>query len=143
MNAVESARSLTTLLIAEDQLIVAIALKSELERSGYRVLDLAIRHQEALTLARRIKPNLALVNIDLFDGDDGIALASDLKAIDVPSVFISGQPERARLASLVGIASMPKPYRSSDMVGVVDYLIGHLNGDDSLMAPHGLEVFAR
>jgi hypothetical protein len=83
------------------------------------------------------------VNIDLSDGDDGIALASDLKAIDVPSVFISGQPERARLASLVGIASMPKPYRSSDMVGVVDYLIGHLNGDDSLMAPHGLEVFAR
>lgn len=141
MNALESARSLTTLLIVEDQLIVAIALKSELERSGYRVLDLAMRHQEALAMARQTKPDLALVNIDLSDGDDGIALAADLKTIGVPSVFISGQPERARLASLIGVASMPKPYRASDMVNVVDYLVSRLAGDRSQPAPPGLEMF--
>jgi DNA-binding response OmpR family regulator len=141
MNAMESARSLTTLLIVEDQLIVAMALKNELERSGYRVLDLVMRHQQALDLARHTKPDLALVNIDLSDGDDGVALASDLKALDVPSVFISGQPKRARLANQVGIASMPKPYRASDMVEVVDYLIRRLGGDHSQIAPPGLEVF--
>lgn len=139
----KAARALRTLLIVEDQLIVALALKLELEQSGYRVLQLAMRHQEALDLARRSKPDLALVNIDLSDDDDGIALAADLKTIGVPSVFISGQPERARLASQIGVASMPKPYRSSDMLKVVDYLIARLNGDGSLPAPPGLEVFSR
>jgi hypothetical protein len=38
---------------------------------------------------------------------------------------------------------MPKPYRSSDMLKVVDYLIARLNGDGSLPAPPGLEVFSR
>ncbi len=136
-------RSLTTLLIVEDQLIVAITLKGALERSGYQVLELALRHQEALALARAVKPNLALVNIDLAEGDDGIALAGDLKAIDVPSVFISGQPERAKLASQVGIASMPKPYGSAEMVSAVDCLIRRLNGDESAPAPRGLEIFPR
>lgn len=142
MSAPLNARSLTTLLIVEDQMIVALALKSELERSGYRVLDLATRHQEALALVRITKPDLALVNIELSQGDDGIALASDLKTAGIPSVFISGQPERARLASQIGIASMPKPYRSSDMVSAVDYLIRRLNGDESQPVPRGLEVFA-
>jgi len=65
------------LLIVEDQLLLAMGLKDVLEDGGYRVLELAIRHQEAVGFAREIKPDLALVNIDLAGGDDGVALARD------------------------------------------------------------------
>jgi hypothetical protein len=52
-----------------------MVLRGELEDCGYRVLELVIRHQEAIVLAREIKPDLALVNIELADGDDGVTLA--------------------------------------------------------------------
>jgi len=110
------------LLIVEDQILLAMGLKDELEDGGYRMLELADRHQEALGLAREIKPDLALVNIDLAHGDDGVALARDLKALGVPVLFISGQVDRARLGKAVAIASLAKPYSGTDMVDAVDYL---------------------
>jgi DNA-binding response OmpR family regulator len=130
-----------TLLIVEDEILAAMSLRDELEDAGYRVLDLTGRHQEALTAARAEKPDLALVNIQLQGRDDGIALAADLKAMGIPSLFISGQISRARSASTVAIGSLPKPYRTSDMVEAVNYLLAHLKGDESLPRPAALEVF--
>jgi DNA-binding response OmpR family regulator len=105
------------------------------------VLELADHHQEALAIAREVKPDLALVNIGLADGDDGVALARDLKAIDVPVLFISGQPDKAILAKAVGVASLPKPYSMLEMVGAVDYLFRHELGDESIPGPARLEMF--
>jgi DNA-binding response OmpR family regulator len=129
------------LLIVEDQILLAMGLKDELEDGGYQVLELAIRHQEALGFAREIKPDLALVNIDLANGDDGVALARDLNAIGVPVLFISGQPGRARLEKAVAIASLAKPYSGADMLKAVDYLFRHEHGDESRPGPMRLEVF--
>ena len=128
------------LLIVEDQILLAMGLKDELEDNGYRVLELAARHQEALSLAQEVKPDLALVNIELAEGDDGVALARDLKALGIPVLFISGKPQRARLAN-VGIASLPKPYSPSDMAEAVGYLFRHEHGDESRPRPARLEMF--
>lgn len=129
------------LLIAEDQVLLAMVLKDELEDSGYRVLELAIRHQEALGFARQVRPDLALVNISLAAGDDGVALAWDLKALGVPVLFISGQKDRTRSARDVAIASLAKPYSPGDMVKSVDYLFRHERGDESRPPPSRLEMF--
>jgi two-component system, response regulator PdtaR len=129
------------LLIVEDQILLAMVLKDELEDGGYRVLELAVQHQEALGFAREIKPDLALVNIELANGDDGVALARDLKSLGIPVLFISGQPDRARLARAVGIASFPKPYSPADMVEAVSYLFRHEHGDESRPGPARLEMF--
>jgi len=129
------------LLIVEDQVLLAMALKDELEDGGYRVLELAIGHQEALGFAKEVKPDLALVNINLADGDDGVALAHDLKAIGVPVLFISGQANRARLEKAVAIASLAKPYSMADMLEAVDYLFRHEHGDESRPGPLRLEMF--
>jgi DNA-binding response OmpR family regulator len=130
-----------TLLIVEDQAILAMALQCELEDGGYRVLQLADHHQEAPAIARQVKPDLALVNIGLADGDDVVALARDLKAMGVPVLFISGQPDKAMLAKAVGIASLPKPYSLLEMVEAVDYLFRRELGDVSVPAPQRLEMF--
>lgn len=129
------------LLIAEDQVLLAMELKDELEGSGYRVLELAIRHQEALAFARQVRPDLALVNIGLAAGDDGVALACDLKVLGVPVLFISGQKDQAGLAREVAIASLAKPYSPADMVDAVDYLFRHERGDESRPPPSRLEMF--
>jgi DNA-binding response OmpR family regulator len=130
-----------TLMIVEDETLVAITLRDVLEDAGYHVLDLTERQQEAVEVARECKPDLALVNIRLAGRDDGIALAERLKELNIPVLFISGQVSRARTAQTVAIGSMPKPYSAADMVIAVDYLLAHLEGDDSLARPPGLEVF--
>ena len=130
-----------TLMIVEDEVLVATVLRSELEDAGYQVLTLTDRIAEALEVAKASKPDLALVNIHLVGGDDGIELAKQLKALDIPVLLISGQISRARSARTVAIASLPKPYDAADMVLAVTYLLGCLQGNASLPKPSGLEVF--
>ncbi|MDO9249299.1 MAG: hypothetical protein Q7U11_22790, partial [Phenylobacterium sp.] len=91
--------------------------------------------------ARELKPDLALVNIKLYGRNDGIALAVELKAIGVPVVFISGQPNRAAAARTVAVGSLAKPYSVDDMVAAVAYLLARLAGDASQPRPKDLEVF--
>ena len=130
-----------TLLIVEDEALVALVLSDALSDAGYHVLDLTSGHAEAMSVARASRPDLALVNIDLENGDDGVALAEQLKALGVPVVFISGQTSRARSAKTDAIASMPKPYDAEDMVLAVNYLLARLEGPTIIRPPRGLEVF--
>lgn len=130
-----------TLMIVEDEVLVATVLRSELEDAGYHILDLTDRIAEALEVAKASQPDLALVNIQLAGGDDGIELAKQLKALDIPVLLISGQVSRAQSARTVAIASLPKPYDAADMVLAVTYLLDRLQGHASLSKPSGLEVF--
>ena len=141
MTTPQDGKATQTLMIVEDEVLVAMQLRDELEDAGYKVLDLTDRHAEALEVARAEKPDLALVNIRLAGGDDGIELAKQLKVLDIPVLLISGQVSRASSAKTVAIGSLPKPYDSADMVRAVTYLLARLNGDASLPRPDQLEVF--
>ncbi len=132
-----------TLLIVEDDILPALALRDELDDAGYHVLDLTGRPQEAIEAARQSAPDLALVNIQLHGHDDGIALARELTAMGIPVLFSSGQVSRKLSSETAAIGSLPKPYNTVDMVKAVDYLLGRLNGDRTLLPPEGLEVFDR
>lgn len=141
MTAVQDGKKPETLMIVEDDALVAIVLRDELQDAGYNLLDLTDRQDEALQVAKAEKPHLALVNIALAGGDDGIELSEHLKAMGIPVLLISGQASRASSARTVAIGSMPKPYNAAEMVVAVAYLLARLNGDGSLPRPAQLEVF--
>lgn len=130
-----------TLMIVEDEALVATLLRDQLQEAGYKVLDLTDRHAKALEVAKAEKPDLALVNIRLAGRDDGIELSEHLKALGIPVLLISGQVSRASSAKTVAIGSMPKPYDAAEMVLAVAYLLARLKGDTSLPRPDQLEVF--
>jgi DNA-binding response OmpR family regulator len=140
MTVPQEGKTPQTLMIVEDEVLVALLLRDVLEAAGYKVLDLTDRHDEALKVASDEKPDLALVNIRLAGHDDGIELARNLKAMDIPVLLISGQVSRASSAKTVAIGSMPKPYDAEEMVLAVAYLLARLKGDASLPRPSQLEV---
>lgn len=142
MNPLKEAKRGKTLMIVEDEALVAMTLRDELEDAGYHVLDLTDRYDEAVATARECHPDLALVNIQLGGQDDGIELAEHLKELNIPVLFISGQVSRAKSAQTVAIGSMPKPYSPAEMVKAVAFLLAHLAGDGSQPCPKGLEVFS-
>lgn len=141
MTAAKDSKTNQTLMIVEDEALVAILLRDELQNAGYKVLDLTDRHAEALEVAKAEKPDLALVNIRLAGRDDGIELSEHLKAMGIPVLLISGQVSRASSAKTVAIGSMPKPYDAAEMVLAVDYLLARLKGNNTLPRPDQLEVF--
>jgi DNA-binding response OmpR family regulator len=141
MTTAQGDKTTQTLMIVEDEALVATLLRDELQEARYKVLDLTDRHAKALEVAKAEKPHLALVNIRLAGHDDGIALAENLKALGIPVLLISGQVSRASSAKTVAIASMPKPYDAAEMVQAVTYLLARLNGDASLPRPNQLEIF--
>jgi two-component system, response regulator PdtaR len=141
MSALQDGKTAKTLMIVEDEALVAILLRDELQDAGYKVLDLTDRYAEAVEVAKAEKPDLALVNIRLAGRDDGIELSAHLKALGIPVLLISGQVSRASSAKTVAIASLPKPYDAADMVLAVAYLLARLEGDVSLPKPGRLEVF--
>ena len=141
MTATKDSKTFQTLMIVEDEALVSILLRDELQKAGYKVLDLTDGFDAALEVAKTEKPHLALVNVRLARGDDGIELSKHLKGLGIPVLLISGQFSRASSAKTVAIGSMPKPYEPEEMVLAVAYLLARLNGDNTLPKPHQLEVF--
>lgn len=141
MTATKDNKTVQTLMIVEDEVLVSILLRDELQKAGYKVLDLTDGYDGALEVAKADKPDLALVNVRLARGDDGIELSKHLKGLGIPVLLISGQVSRASSAKTVAIGSMPKPYEPEEMVLAVAYLLARLNGDGTLQKPRQLQVF--
>jgi two-component system, response regulator PdtaR len=66
-------------LIVEDQSLIALGLKADVERLGHVVVGLAATAQEARQLVAQVEPDLILMDIRL-GRDDGIELTRELLA---------------------------------------------------------------
>ena len=89
--------------IVEDERIVALDLKQDLESMGYRVSGVAASESHALELARREPPDLVLMDINLGAGGDGTRAAKRLMdEYRVPVVYLTAyaEPETLNRASL-------------------------------------------
>lgn len=85
----------TSVLIIEDEPIIALDLATVVERLGHRVCDTARTRSEAVQKAGQHRPGLVLADIQLADNSSGIDAVRDILAgQDVPVIFITAYPER-------------------------------------------------
>lgn len=77
------------ILVAEDNVIIALDLVAELEDSGARVIGPTARVSDGLALLEGATPDGAILDVDLLDGPV-TALAEQLLARQVPCVFCTG-----------------------------------------------------
>jgi PAS domain S-box-containing protein len=91
--------SQATILIVEDEAIVAADLANKLEQMGYAVIGTATHSQEAVDLARKLRPQLVLMDILLEGTIDGIETAEVIRMqYDVPVVYLTAHSDPATLA---------------------------------------------
>ena len=77
-------------LIVEDEQIVAADLEAKLKRIGHEVIGTAISADEALDLARRFLPDLALMDVQLSGKMNGIDAAQEMQTIlPVKIIFVT------------------------------------------------------
>jgi CheY-like chemotaxis protein len=84
-----------SVMIIEDEAIIALHIRSIVEGLGHSVTGIARTRTEAVALAEKTRPELVLADISLADGSSGIDAVKDiLAAMSVPVIFITAFPER-------------------------------------------------
>ncbi len=114
----------TTILIVEDEVIVASDLSRKLERLGYEVCGTAMDGEEAVALAGSLRPHLVLMDIRLEGSTDGIEAARAIcRNLDVPIVYLTAHPdtatlERAKLTEPFGY--ILKPFEERELATQIE-----------------------
>lgn len=121
-----------SILVVEDEALVASYIEEILEESGFRVAGVAASGAEALSVAAQSHPTLALVDIRLTGPIDGIELARRLRRLhEVPAIFLSGMidertAERARSARPLGF--LQKPFLPSQVFNAISRAVTQPDG---------------
>jgi two-component system cell cycle sensor histidine kinase/response regulator CckA len=88
-----------TILVVEDEALVAKDLQRSLTGLGYRVPATAASADDALRAAERDPPDLVLMDIRIRGADDGISAAAALRdRFGVPVVYLTAYGDRATVA---------------------------------------------
>lgn len=82
-------------LVIEDEAVIALDVAKIVRNAGHQVVGIAATERAAIDLAKKHNPHLVLADIQLRDGDSGIAAVREiLKAVSAPVIFVTGFPER-------------------------------------------------
>ena len=120
-----------SVLIIEDEFIVAKDIENTLVELGYIVLGICNTVSNALLQIQKEKPNLILMDVFLKDGDNGIQGAKLIKEkFDIPVVFLTGNIDfntlqEAKKAQPFGF--IVKPFKTTDLHASVELSIYNHN----------------
>ena len=111
----------TSVLIIEDEAVIAMDLEALVSDMGHRVTRIARTRTEAVASIAADTPGLVLADIRLADGSSGLDAVNDiLLECPVPVIFITAYPERL----LTGERPEPaflitKPFRPETVMAVI------------------------
>ncbi|HYM03929.1 MAG TPA: response regulator [Stellaceae bacterium] len=108
-----------SILIVEDEALIASYIREVLEESGFIVAGVASSGAEAIALAASAAPHLALVDIKLAGPMDGIEVARLMRSrFNVMSIFLSSTGDAntiARASTVPPLGFLEKPFRPSQV----------------------------
>ncbi len=129
-----------SILIVEDEQIVAIAIEGHLQSLGYRVAGTAACGEEACRKAAELEPDLVLMDVRIQGPMDGIEAAGKIReSRDVPVVFLTAYSdvetvERAKFVEPYGY--IVKPFDPRDLHTTIEIALHKGNADRRLRESH-------
>ena len=113
-----------TILVVEDEMIVALDLRHTLERMGYTVVGIACSGWEALQQATLTQPDVILMDIHLKDAMDGVEAATRIATrLRTAIIYLTAQTDewtlqRARKSCPSDL--LVKPFADSRLQAAVE-----------------------
>jgi DNA-binding NarL/FixJ family response regulator len=110
-------------LIVEDHALIALDLQLTLAEHGAEIVGIAASGEDGVALARRLRPDLVLMDVRLAGAIDGIDAATAVA--DIPGtrlVFVTGNNDEPTLARIRRIGSFPvvaKPVLTSELLRAI------------------------
>jgi CheY-like chemotaxis protein len=133
-DSVREVQKKASVLIVEDELLVADNLRVLLNTEGYDVVDICTAGEEAIEIFEQTNPDLVLMDIRLAGSLNGIQTAEAIheRFKPVPILFLTAYGEEI-VAQLNRIASnlfylLTKPYDKSEILDSVRKLLKQTSG---------------
>lgn len=113
-----------TILVVEDETIIARGIEKRLKELGYAVAGLASTGEEAIRMATQLRPDLTLMDVHLGAGMDGVQAADVIRTtLGIPVVYLTAHSDestlrRAKLTEPFGYVI--KPYDDKDLQTAIE-----------------------
>ena len=108
-----------TVLIVEDESVVALDLKLQLKKLGYEVSHLADSGEQAIEFASQQHPDIILMDVRLRGNMDGIQAAEVIRRDhDIPIIFLTSHSDEEtvhRAAQTAPYGYLTKPYQIKEL----------------------------
>lgn len=120
-------KQLTTILVVEDEKIVAMDLKNMLQNLDYTVIAMAASGQEAIRRLEDSAPDLVLMDIMLGNDMDGVEAAEQIRSrFMIPVVYVTALAdektlERAKITAPYGY--ILKPFEEKELYTTIEIAI--------------------
>jgi CheY-like chemotaxis protein len=117
------------ILVVEDEMIIAREIMMVLRALGHEAVGSASSGEQAIEMAKALRPNLVLMDIQLAGTMDGITASQAIrKLFDIPSLFLSAfsgsdNLDRAKLATPVGYLN--KPFEDEELGAAIEAGLSH------------------
>jgi DNA-binding NarL/FixJ family response regulator len=120
-----------SILIVEDDFLIAMEAERALSEAGFRVSGVASTAEEALAMAREHRPSLVIMDIRLASRRDGIDAAGDLfRELGLRCVFATAHDDhqtRARAEPFAPLGWVAKPYTMASLISLARELMAKPN----------------
>ena len=113
------------IIILEDEMIIAEDMAEKLENEGYEVVDICSKGHEALDSIAKLKPDLALLDIELKRSKlNGIQVAEEImKKKPIPFIFVTAFPDDSvfnQAKATQPAAYITKPFKTFDLIHAIE-----------------------
>jgi PAS domain S-box-containing protein len=116
-----------TVLIVEDEGVVALSLQAALTKMGYTVVGIAVTGREAISLATGQKPDVILMDIHIKGDMDGIQTTEKINEImDIPVIFLTAYADDETVKRAIKTKShsyLVKPYNPRELYSNIEFAI--------------------
>ena len=116
------------ILVVEDDFLIAMQTEAALAAAGFHVIGTAATAEQALELAEKEHPVLAVMDIRLASKRDGIDAARELyHELNIRCIFATAHDDettRKRAAPYAPLGWLAKPYTTASLIALVTDALG-------------------
>lgn len=135
----KKAQRIKRILIVEDEPLIAFDTEHVLTEAGYVVVATVDSVEGALEVIGSDKLDLALVDLGLTDGGNGVEVAAAARRAGMHVLFVTGRCPKG--AESLGIGCLEKPFTQKDLRGAIEAIETLLARGSVKKVPAGLTLY--
>ena len=126
---------MSKILVVDDEAIITMQLEERLTAMGYTVAGMASTGEDAIDKARRLSPDLVLMDIVMPGKLNGIEAAKSIAEMDIPVVFVTSYADDAIIekAKQVGpYGYIVKPFNELEIKAAIEVALFRKTAEQEL-----------